>query len=301
MGNLKTEKNILVAFILNITFSIFELFGGIFTGSIAILSDSLHDIGDALSIGIAYLFEKKSKKKPDYKYTYGYVRYSVMGSIITTIILLVGSVFVIYESIKRLINPTPINYDGMILFAIFGVLVNTLAAYYTREGDSLNQKSVNLHMLEDVLGWIVVLIGSILMKFTNISYIDPILSIAVATFIFISAFKNIKLIVELFLEKTPQNVNIDEIKEHLLKIDGVDDVHHIHVRSLDGYNNFATLHVVVKEYKYELKNKIKEELKEHNIGHSTIEMELKDEKCDEENCEIDMENSEHHHHHHHHS
>lgn len=298
---MKTEKNILVAFILNITFSIFELFGGIFTGSIAILSDSLHDIGDALSIGIAYLFEKKSKKKPDYKYTYGYVRYSVMGSIITTIILLVGSVFVIYESIKRLINPTPINYDGMILFAIFGVLVNTLAAYYTREGDSLNQKSVNLHMLEDVLGWIVVLIGSILMKFTNISYIDPILSIAVATFIFISAFKNIKLIVELFLEKTPQNVNIDEIKEHLLKIDGVDDVHHIHVRSIDGYNNFATLHVVVDEYNYQLKNKIKEELKEHNIGHSTIEMELKNEKCDEENCEIDMENSEHHHHHHHHS
>lgn len=296
---MKTEKNILVAFILNITFSIFELFGGIFTGSIAILSDSLHDIGDALSIGIAYLFEKKSKKRPDYKYTYGYVRYSVMGSIITTIILLVGSIFVIYESIKRLINPTPINYDGMIIFAIFGVLVNTAAAYYTREGDSLNQKSVNLHMLEDVLGWIVVLVGSILMKFTDISYIDPILSIAVATFIFVSAFKNIKLIIELFLEKTPQNVNIDEIKEHLLKINGVDDVHHIHVRSIDGYNNFATLHVVVDEYNYKLKNKIKEELKEHNIGHSTIEMELKDEKCDEENCEIDMQANEHHHHHHH--
>ena len=296
---MKTEKNILVAFILNITFSISELFGGIFTGSIAILSDSLHDIGDALSIGIAYLFEKKSKKKPDYKYTYGYVRYSVMGSIITTIILLVGSVFVIYESIKRLINPTPINYDGMIIFAIFGVLVNTVATYYTREGDSLNQKSVNLHMLEDVFGWIVVLIGSILMKFTNISYIDPILSITVATFIFVSAFKNIRLIVELFLEKIPQNVNINEIKDHLLKIRGVDNVHHIHVRSIDGYNNFATLHVVVDEYNYELKNKIKEELKEHNIGHSTIEMELKNEKCDEENCEINMQANKHHHHHNH--
>ena len=262
---MKTEKNILVAFILNITFSIFEFFGGIFTGSIAILSDSLHDIGDALSIGIAYLFEKKSKRKPDYKYTYGYVRYSVMGSIITTIILLVGSIFVIYESIKRLITPTLINYNGMIIFAIFGVLVNTAAAYYTRVGDSLNQKSVNLHMLEDVLGWIVVLIGSILMKFTNISYIDPILSIGVATFIFISAFKNIKLIIDLFLEKTPQNVNIDEIKEHLLKINGVKDVHHIHIRSIDGYNNFATLHVVADNYNYELKNRIKEELKEHNI------------------------------------
>lgn len=295
---MKTEKNILVAFILNITFSIFEFFGGIFTGSIAILSDSLHDIGDALSIGIAFLFEKKSKKKPDYKYTYGYVRYSVMGSIITTIILLVGSIFVIYESIKRLINPTPINYNGMIIFAVFGVLINTAAAYFTREGDSLNQKSVNLHMLEDVLGWIVVLIGSVLMKFTNITYIDPILSICVATFIFISAFKNIKLIVELFLEKTPENINIDEIREHLLRIKGINDVHHIHIRSIDGYNNFATLHVVVDEYNYELKNKIKEELKEHNIGHSTIEMELKNEKCDDINCEINPEENHHNHHHH---
>ena len=297
---MKTEKNILVAFILNIAFSVFELFGGLFTGSIAILSDSLHDIGDALSIGVAYLFEKKSKKKPDENYTYGYVRFSVMGSIITTIILLVGSVFVIYESVKRIINPTIINYDGMILFAIFGVIVNSLATYFTKDGDSLNQKSVNLHMLEDVLGWIVVLIGSILMKFTNITYIDPILSIIVSTFIFVSAFKNIKLIIELFLEKTPQNVNIDEIKEHLLKIDGVKDIHHIHIRSIDGYNNFATLHAVVEEYSHELKNKIKEELKEHNIGHSTVEMELKDEKCDDIDCEIDINEGMNEHHHHHH-
>ena len=246
---MKTEKNILIAFILNISFSLFELFGGIFTGSIAILSDSFHDLGDALSIGIAYLFEKKSKKEPDYKYTYGYVRYSVMGSIITTMILLIGSIFVIYESVKRLINPIEINYNGMIIFAVFGVIINSLAAHFTKEGDSLNQKSVNLHMLEDVLGWIVVLIGAILMRFTNISHIDSILSIGVAIFIFVSAFKNIKLIIELFLEKTPKNVNIDELKEHLLKIDGVNGVHHIHVRSIDGYNNFATLHVVVDKYK----------------------------------------------------
>ena len=295
---MKTEKNILIAFVLNISFSLFELLGGIFTGSIAILSDSLHDLGDALSIGIAYLFEKKSKKAPDYKYTYGYVRYSVMGSIITTMVLLVGSIFVIYESVKRLINPIEINYNGMIVFAVFGVIINSLAAHFTKEGDSLNQKSVNLHMLEDVLGWIVVLIGAILMRFTNISHIDSILSIGVALFIFVSAFKNIKLIIELFLEKTPQNVNIDEIKEHLLKINGVNGIHHIHVRSIDGYNNFATLHVVVDEYNFDIKNKVKEELKEHNIVHSTVELELNDEKCNDEKCEIKFESQEKHHHHH---
>lgn len=283
---MKTEKNILAAFVLNMLFSIFELLGGLFTRSISILSDSIHDLGDGLSIGISYFLEKKSKKKPDYKYTYGYVRYSVIGSIITTTILLIGSLFVIYESIKRVINPVEINYDGMIIIAIFGVVINFIATYFTREGDSLNQKSVNLHMLEDVLGWIVVLIGSILIKFTNISRIDPILSIMVAIFIIYNAVKNIIKITDLFLEKTPSNIDIREIKKHLLKIDNVYDVHHIHVRSIDGYHNFATLHAVVGNYSKEIKDKIKDELSKDGIYHSTVELELKDEVCNYKNCEI---------------
>ena len=295
---MKTEKNILVAFLLNIIFSFFELIGGIFTGSIAILSDSLHDIGDALSIGVSYFLEKKSKKKPDDKYTYGYIRYSVIGSVITIIILIVGSILVIIESIKRFIHPIEINYNGMIIFAIFGVIVNMLATYFTREGDSLNQKSVNLHMIEDVLGWIVVLIGSILMRFTNILYIDSILSIIVALFILINSFKNLKEVVDIFLEKTPSSINLDEIKKHIKNIKGVEDVHHIHVRSMDGYNNFATMHVVVKEYNHKIKKEIKEELKEHGIGHSTIELELVNENCHDIDCVVDTIHVEHHHHHH---
>lgn len=266
---MKTEKNILVAFILNLFFSAFELLGGIFTGSISILSDSLHDLGDSLSIGISYFLEKKSKKKADDKYTYGYVRYSVLGGIITSLILFTGSVFVIYESIKRIFNPVNINYDGMIIFAIFGVIVNSIASFFTKDGNSINQRAVNLHMLEDVLGWVVVLIGSILMRFTDIVYIDSVLSIFVALFILISTIKNFKDIIDLFLEKTPNNINIEEIKEHVLGIDGVCGVHHIHVRSIDGYNNFASLHVVVKEYDCSLKYKVKEELEEHGISHST--------------------------------
>jgi len=294
---MKTEKNILVAFLLNILFSIFEFFGGLLTNSVAIISDSVHDFGDALSIGISYFLEKKSKQKPDEKYTYGYTRYSVLGATITTTILIIGSVIVLISAIKRIINPETINYNGTIIFAIFGVIVNFLAAYFTRKGDSINQKAVNLHMLEDVFGWVIVLIGSIVMKFTNLTIIDPILSILVAIFILVNAIKNLKAVLDLFLEKTPNNISINEIKEHLLKIDNIIDVHHIHVWSIDGFHNYATMHVVVKKETKNLKEQIREELKEHKINHVTIEIEKENEKCKETNCNCNVK-IEHHHHHH---
>ena len=230
---MKTERNILIAFILNLSFSIFEFVGGVFTGSVAITSDAVHDIGDAASIGISYFLEKKSKKQPDEKYTYGYARYSVIGGFITTLILLIGSVVMIYNAINRIIDPSEINYNGMIVFAVVGVIVNFCAAFFTREGDSLNQKAVNLHMLEDVLGWIVVLVGAVVMRFTNFALIDPIMSIGVSLFIFIKAIKNLKDVADLFLEKTPHNIDATEIKEHIEEIDGIVDVHHIHIWSLD--------------------------------------------------------------------
>lgn len=294
---MKTEKNILIAFLLNVSFSIFEFFWWIFTGSVAILSDSIHDLWDALSIWISYFLEKKSKQWPDKNHTYWYIRYSVIGSVITTAILLFGSAFVIYQSILRIITPVEINYNWMIIFAIFWVVVNFVASYVTRRWNSLNQKSVNLHMLEDVLGWIVVLIWSILMKFTDITIIDPILSICVAVFILYHTIKNLREIVNIFLEKTPDGIDIDEIRDHILNVKWVEDVHHIHVRSIDWFNNFATLHVVVKEYNKEIKQKVKEELKEHNICHSTIELELTDENCENENCDLEHMKVETHHHH----
>ena len=295
---MKEEKNILIAFILNLAFSIFEFFGGILTNSVAIISDAIHDVGDSLSIGISYFLEKKSKKKPDDIYTYGYMGYSVIGSLITTLILLVGSIFVVINAVKRIINPVEINYNGMIIFAIVGVVVNFFAAYKTKDGSSLNQKAVNLHMLEDVLGWFIVLIGAVVMRFTNIRAIDPILSILVAIFIFINALKNFKIILDLFLEKTPREIKIEEIKKHIMEIKTVIDVHHIHVWSIDGINNYATMHVVANLKDMEkLKKEIKQELKEHRINHTTIEMETASSKCCEEECKIIKANKIHHHHH----
>ena len=294
---MKTEKNILFAFILNLSFSIFEFFGGLFTNSVAILSDSIHDMGDALSIGISFFLERKSKKKPDNNYTYGYIRYSVLGGLITTVILLVGSILVIYNAIGRIINPVEVNYKGMIIFAVIGVVMNFAAAYLTREGDSINQKSVNLHMLEDVLGWVVVLIGAVIMNFTDIRIIDPIMSIGVAIFILVNTLKNLKQILDLFLEKTPKGIDIEELKEHLMKIDEVEDIHHIHIWSIDGYNNYATMHIVTKSNDIKkVKKEIREELEEHGICHAILETE--DEACEETECNPHLHVEEGHHHHH---
>ena len=297
---MKTQNNILIAFILNLFFSIFEFFGGIFSGSVAIVSDPIHDIGDALSIGISYFLEKKSKKQPDNIYTYGYARYSVIGGVITTLILLFGSLTVIFNAVRKIINPTEINYNGMILFAVVGVIINFAAAYFTREGDSINQKAVNLHMLEDVLGWAVVLIGAVIMRFTDFKILDPLMSIAVAIFILINAIKNLKEVIDIFCEKTPNGISTEEIKHHLLEIDGVIDVHHIHIWSIDGSGAYATMHVVTNANTKEIKHKVKEELEEHGICHSTLELETEDENCEHIECKVEHHHSHSHHHHHHH-
>ncbi len=295
---MKTEKNIFIAFILNLAFSVFEFFGGIFTGSVAILSDAVHDLGDAASIGLSFFLEKKSKRQADENYTYGYVRYSVLGSVITTLILMLGSVLVISGAIWRIINPTKINYDGMIVFAIFGVCVNLVAAFFTNKGESLNQRAVNLHMLEDVFGWAVVLFGAVVMKFTDISLIDPIMSVVVAVFILINAIKNLRDALDIFLEKAPRSIDVGKAKTVIEDIDGVIDVHHIHIRSIDERTVCATMHIVTNEDAHVIKEEIRKRLGEHGIGHVTLELETTDEFCHEKSCSVEDCARGHHHHHH---
>lgn len=294
---MKTERNILIAFFLNFTFSIFEFIGGIFTGSVAITSDALHDIGDAFSIGISYFCERKSRKKPNEKYTYGYIRYSVIGSLITTLILIVGSIMIIYNAVNRILFPAKIHCNGMLIFAIVGVLVNFCAVLFTRDGKSLNEKSVNLHMLEDVLGWLVVLLGAIVIRFTGFVLIDPIMSIGVAVFILVHSIKNAIEIFAIFLEKTPQEVDISKIKEHICQIDGVIGVHHIHIWTLNEQNTLATLHVVTDDNACKIKRLVRDELAEHNIIHATIEIEKSKECCLQPNCSLEIHTHSSYHHH----
>lgn len=297
-----TTKNIFIAFILNLFFSIFELIGGLLTNSISITADSIHDFGDAISILISLILEKISKKKPNQDYTFGYLRYSTLGALITSTILLIGSLFIIISSIKRLFNPVEVNYDGMLLLSIIGIIVNLIATRITSNSDNLNEETVSLHMLEDVLGWICVLIGSILIRFTNLYIIDPILSIGVSLFILINVIKKYKNIFEILLEKKPTRINIEEIKKHLLTIEEVKDIHHIHIWTIDGLNNYITLHVFIEESILSkelesIKKKINKELKEHGINHSTIEFEVK--KCHEKDCKLNTNINTHNHIHNH--
>jgi len=298
---MKSAKNILIAFLLNLAFSLFEFAGGIFTGSVAIMSDALHDLGDAAGIGVSFFLERKSRKSPDETYTYGYARYSILGSLVSTVILLSGSVMVIAGAVSRILNPVAINYDGMIVFAVVGVVINLAAAMVTRHGDSLNQRAVNLHMLEDVLGWAVVLAGAVIMRFTDISLIDPILSVAVALFILVHATGHLREALDLFLEKVPEGVSPTKVREHILAIPGIADVHHIHLWSMDGVSLLATMHVVTAEDSHRIKDTVRHELLELGINHVTLELESPDESCLEKCCNpASPETGNHHHHHHHH-
>lgn len=281
----KVSKNILIAFLLNFGFSIYELIGGILTGSVAISSDAIHDFGDAMSIGLAYVLERKSRKEPDEEYSYGYARYSVLGGLITSVFLIIGSLLVIYRAVERFFVPVEIAYDGMIILAIIGVVVNAAAAYLTSGKKSLNQKAVNLHMLEDVLGWMVVLIGAVAMRFTGFSLIDPILSILVAGFILFNAIKNLKSIFGVLLDKTPVNLSLEKIREDLAKIPGVQDMHHLHIWSLDGAHHYITLHMIADPKKQaKIKKSVRETLTKYDIFHATIEFEGPEESCVARDC-----------------
>ncbi len=284
----KTPENIKIAFLLNLAFSIVEAIGGILTNSISIISDSLHNLGDSITIGINYIFEKKSKKLPNKEYSYGYLRYTMLGSLIASFILLVGSVVIIYNVVPRLIKPLSVNYDAMIIFGIFGLLINLYATIKIMRSKDKDKK-INTHMIEDTVIWLFILTGSICIKVFDSVIIDPILSLLIAIYILYQVYKYMKNIYNIFMEKVPKNVKIDKIKKDIEENENIDNVHHIHIWSMDGVNNYMTAHihlnkVLSEEEIIKTKNDVKNKLMEDKINHITLEVEYFNEKCDSSKC-----------------
>lgn len=282
-------KNIKVAFLLNLFFTIVEIVGGFLTNSIAILSDAIHDLGDCLSLGLAWYFQKVAKKGSDTSYSYGYKRFSLLGAVINSIVLVTGSVLILSAAIPRLFNPVAANAEGMFLLAILGVLVNGAAVLRLKKGNSINEKVVSLHLLEDVLGWMAILIGSVVMHFFDVPVLDPIMSVGIACFVLYNVFKNIRQSLRIILQGIPVEVDITSVSEHLQQFEGVDNVHDLHVWSVDGNYNVLTVHVVLNnsldmEKLAELKAQIRDSLQEKGIQHATIEFETVDERCSFEKC-----------------
>ena len=274
----QTIQRLKLAFVLNLVFAIIELVGGMLTNSLAITSDALHDFGDAVALGLALYFEKLSQQKSDQKYTYGYRRLSSMSAVITGLILIFGSMWIIKESINRWTEVQEPHSLGMIGLAILGVIVNGYAALKVSKGHSHNEKMIQWHLIEDVLGWIIVLIGAIAIKIFDWPQLDGILAVMLSSWVIYNVFKNLKHSLSVFLQAIPSGINIETIRSSLLKMEGVKDVHHMHVWTLDGEKHILTTHVQVDPNTNtatadELKKKIKTYLLDHGIDEATIELE----------------------------
>lgn len=280
-------KNISIAFFLNALFVVVELVGGLITNSIAILSDALHDFGDCLSLATAWFLQKKSKKPRDARYSYGYKRFSLLGSIFLSGVLCVSSIFVIIEAVKRLLDPQPVSASGMLWIAVFGILINGAAALKVKRGSSLNERAVYLHIMEDVLGWIGILVIGVVMLFVNFPALDSILSIAISIWVLVNVYRNLRSVFFILLQGVPAEVPIDELKSKIMDIRGVEDIHDLHIWSLDGESHVMTLHVVSQNTDLsDLKNQIVAIAKEYNITHTTIEFEHPSDHCPV-NCDRD--------------
>lgn len=276
------QKNIKVAFLLNISFTLLEIIGGLWTNSMAILSDSLHDLGDSLSLGISWYLEKYSQKGPDAKFSFGYARFSLLGALINSIILIVGTALILAESIPRILNPEAVNTSGMLILAILGIAMNGAAVLRLREGTTLNERVVLWHLMEDVLGWAVVLIVSIILMFINIPIIDPILSVLITIYVLVNVWKNLKEILYVLLQGVPKNLSIEEIEREIKAKVGVISIYHTHIWSLEGKKNLLSTHIIVKddvkrEEIIEIKQKVRELMLKKGIEHVTIEIEFESE------------------------
>ncbi|MCB0176301.1 MAG: cation transporter [Anaerolineae bacterium] len=279
-----SSSNIKVAFFLNLGFTLLEIVGGVLTNSVAILSDAVHDLGDSLSLGLAWYLAGYSEKGQTNRYSYGYRRFSLLGAFINAVVLVVGSLYILSEAIPRLINPEQSSAPGMIIFALIGIAVNGAAVLRLRNDQTMNAQVVTWHLLEDVLGWVAVLAVGVTLLFVDIPILDPILSILITLYVLYNVIRNLWKTVELFLQATPDNIDLTDIIQKLEAVPGVQSSHHTHLWSLDGEHHVLTTHLVVDQHTsrdevMRIKAATKDVVNDLNLEHLTIEIEYEDEDC----------------------
>jgi len=285
----RAESNLKLAFWLNAVFALVEIAGGVLTNSVSILSNAFHDLGDSVALGLAWYFQRVSAKERDATYTYGYKRYSLVGASISALILLAGSVVIIVHAVPRLMAPEPVKVQGMVYLALAGILVNALAMLRLREGHSQNEKVISIHLLEDVLGWTAVLIVGIVMRYWDVPVLDPVLSLMITCFILYRAFGSMKETFGIFMQAMPSKEEMAHYKEHLVGIEGIEDVHDMHFWTLDGNYHIGSLHVSVNPLisvaaSEEIKKAVRDFLRDEGYEHTTIEIEPSGQPCELKDC-----------------
>lgn len=243
---MKSSRNMTIAFLLNFSFAIIEFIFGLLFHSSAVLADAIHDTGDALAIGLSTLFEKISNRKEDPNYTLGYKRYSLLGALLTSVILLIGSTLVIVENVPKLFAPEKVNYDGMLVLGIVAIAVNTAASRVVSHGHSHNESILSLHFLEDILGWLAVILVSLILRFTDWYFLDPLLSLVIAGFILSKALPKFWENIQIFLDHVPSDVDLSQLYQEIAALENVRAITQLNVWTTDGLEKFAMLHICLE-------------------------------------------------------
>ena len=282
-GHAAGAASLRVAFFINLAFTVVEAVGGWWTGSIAVLTDALHDAGDCLVLGTAWWLQRVAMKGRDAQYSYGYGRYSMLGGWLTSVVLMVGAGAMLVLSVPRLWAPELPHTTGMMGIAVFGLLMNGLAAWKLHGGGSLNERGAYLHLLEDVLGWAAVLVGAVVMYFTGWAIVDPLMSVGIGVFILWNALSTLRKGTGILMQEIPAGIDMQAIRTRLMTIPNVRDLHDQHTWTLDGNLVVHTVHVVVADVDLlqarGIKAQARAELKALGIHHATIELEWADEHC----------------------
>lgn len=294
-----------LAFLLNFSFAIIEfIFGGLFASS-AILADAVHDLGDALAIGLSAFLETISNRQEDSRYTLGYKRFSLLGALVTAVILITGSTLVILENISKFIEPQPVDHEGMLWLGIIAIAINLMASLIVRKGQTKNESILSLHFLEDTLGWLAVIVVAIILRYTDWYFLDPLLSLGISAFILSQALPRFWSTLKIFLDAVPEGVDIKQVKNDLEQLDNVASINQLNLWTMDGLEKNAIVHVCLKrmEQMEVCKEAIRALLKERGFQNVTIEVDedLATHRAHKRNIE-ELEASqghEHHHHHHH--
>ena len=273
---MKAKYTVWIAFFLNLSYAIVEFIAGGIFGSSAVLADSVHDLGDAIAIGISALLETISNREEDRHYTLGYKRFSLLGALVTAVILITGSILVILENIAKIFHPQSVNDEGIFWLGIIAITINVLASLVIRKGQTKNESILSLHFLEDTLGWLAVILMAIILRFTDWYILDPLLSLAISFFILSKALPRFWSTLKIFLDAVPEGVDIQKIKTDLAELDHVASINQLNLWTMDGLEKNAIVHVCLKEMEHmeTCKESIRIFLKDCGFQNITIEVDV---------------------------
>ena len=271
---MKAKYTVWLAFFLNLTYAIVEFIAGGVFGSSAVLADSVHDLGDAIAIGISAFLETISNREEDNRYTLGYKRFSLLGALVTAIILMTGSVLVILENVTKILNPQPVNDEGILWLGIIAITINVLASLVVSKGKTKNESILSLHFLEDTLGWLAVILMAIVLRFTDWYILDPLLSLVISFFILSKVLPRFWSTLKIFLDAVPEGIDIKQVKSGLEKLDNVASLNQLNLWTMDGLEKNAIIHLCLEDWEQmtETKNQVRQLLEERGVQNITIEV-----------------------------